>query len=431
MATGEMLAGRYRLDERVGVGGMAEVFRARDTVLQRTVAIKVLRGSVDGLATLERARTETTLLAGLNHHALVTLHDAHISADEPSYLVMEFVDGRTLRELMDDGPVDPADAATILREVAEALHVAHTAGVVHRDIKPANILLTASPLPHEHWRPKVADFGIAYLLDSTRVTTPGMSVGTAAYVAPEQAQGHAPSPPADVYALGIVMIEALSGTRPFADLEGIGGVVARISRTPDIPESIAPQWRGLLERMTALDPGARPTALEIAVAAAGLAASAEGTARPGVPAGADATTAPTRTVATATSATTGATAILPTVPPLPPPPGVAATAPAASRRRRRGLLWGGLAAGALLLAIAVGGAVWLGGAGAPAPMPSEPVGEQSAPAETPSPTPAPVVDDGGSDNSGPGNNNGNGNSGNGGNGNGNGGQGNGRGNGNG
>ncbi|GAA3644139.1 hypothetical protein GCM10022200_30190 [Microbacterium awajiense] len=455
ISTGQVLAGRYRLDERIGAGGMAEVFRAQDAALQRTVAIKVLRATVDGLGTVERARSETTLLAALNHHGLVTLHDAYVAADEPSYLVMEFVDGITLRVLMDRGPLGSAEAAAIARDVAEALHVAHTAGVVHRDIKPANILLTPSPLPHERWRPKVADFGIAHLLDSTRATSPGIGLGTAAYVAPEQAQGATPAPAADVYALGIVLIEALSGTRPFAEAEGIGTVIARMSRPPEIPDTLDPRWQDVLRRMTAIAPEARPTALEVAVAAAGLASASAPEAAP---------TAITAIAPAAAHNATESTAVLPPMPPLP-APGTSAGAPRHRRRapRRRRALWAGAGAAVAASGAAILIALGIGAGDAPSSLPTERVVEQTTvPAEpTPSPNstttadsdpgpqPAAVVgagnsgsgsadsepgngNGGGSDNSGPGNNNSGGNGNGKGNGNGNGnGNGSGSGNGNG
>ena len=138
------------------------------------------------------------------------------------------------------GPVDPQIVASLAIDIAEGLHVAHEHGVVHRDIKPSNVLLWESPLPGREWRAKLADFGIAYLLDSARVTTPGVIVGTMAYIAPEQARGAAPAPAADIYAFGLLLIEALTGARPFGDAEGIGTVVARLSSAPDDPRVAPP-----------------------------------------------------------------------------------------------------------------------------------------------------------------------------------------------
>lgn len=272
LSTGEILDDRYVLHERIGEGGMARVYRAEDTHLQRSVAVKVFREPTDGVESVERALSETTLLASLSHHSLVTVFDARVGSGETSYLVMEHVDGITLRDLIARGPVDPKVVASIAIDVAEGLHVAHEHGVVHRDIKPSNVLLWSSPRPGWEWRAKLADFGIAYLMDTARVTTPGVIVGTMAYVAPEQARGLPPAPAADIYAFGLLLIEALTGERPFGDAEGIGTVVARLSSAPRIPESLHPSWQGLLRGMTAIRPDDRPTALEVVTAASRLAA---------------------------------------------------------------------------------------------------------------------------------------------------------------
>ncbi|MDT0180297.1 serine/threonine-protein kinase [Microbacterium sp. ARD31] len=438
--TGELLDGRYRLLERIGEGGMARVYRAEDTFLQRTTAVKVMRGHVDGLGSVERARSETTLLAGLNHHALVTLFDAQISADDGSYLVMEFVDGITLRDLIAQGPLSPQTAAALTAEIAEALHVAHTAGVVHRDIKPSNVLLGRSPVPGGAWRPKLADFGIAYLVDSTRVTTPGLMVGTIAYLAPEQANGAPPAPPADIYSLGIMVIEAISGSRPWADAEGIGALVARMTSPPSIPQSLPEEWQQLLRGMTATRPDDRPTALEVAMTAARLAGT---TATGGA---VDADTAPVAVVAVAPpvpqagpEAPDDATALMP-----------ATSAPASRRRaneerrqqprRRRALVALVIAIAVLAAALVVFFGVWASGyTASPEPAPSStplvqevgptpeptvadeaPEEAEPAPAQAPAPAPEPAPEPAapsvetagnsgsgnGSANSGPGNNNG-------------------------
>ncbi len=472
LTTGEFLDGRYRLEERIGEGGMARVFRAEDTTLGRTVAVKILRAPVDGLGEIERARSETTLLASLNHHALVTLFDAHVSDSDGSYLVMEYVEGITLRDRIARGPVEPVEAASLTVDIAEALHVAHSAGIVHRDIKPSNVLLWRSPIPGREWRAKVADFGIAYLLDSSRVTTPGLLVGTAAYIAPEQARGAEPAPSADIYALGLVLIEALTGTRPYADAEGIGTVVARLMNPPEVPEWLDEGWRQLLRGMTATLPADRPTALEVVVAAShlvpvvdpadpDLATSAMTAPRTGptailplaaaVAAGAVAARAAAATAAvdrspepvTAPSAvglSGPATAVMA-------PPGSPASSPSRRSRRspehrdrlrrRRLILVGVLAA--LVLASIIGAALWFSSPlGAQEPEPSQPGDEQvvEPPAEeVPVPAPTPVDDNVGTvddpvegDNSGPGNDTGNGNGNSGpGNNNGNGGNGNGKG----
>jgi tRNA A-37 threonylcarbamoyl transferase component Bud32 len=457
LSTGSILDGRYRLDARIGEGGMARVFRAEDAALRRTVAIKVLRGHVDEVGSVARALSETTLLASLSHHSLVTLFDAHVSEDEPSYLVMEYVEGITMRDLIADGPVDAAQMASIAVDIAEGLHIAHSAGVVHRDIKPSNVLLWESPMPGTQWRAKLADFGIAYLLDSPRMTSPGIAVGTVAYIAPEQARGETPAPPADIYAFGIMLIEALTGTRPFADAEGIGTVMARLASPPTIPETLHPAWQGLLRGMTSTQPEDRPTALEVAVAARRLAENDDAAIQPAdqptvamtpptdrtaiLPAaqaapGAAATMAVPATTdpltPRATSPVAAAMVALSEHPSGPLPRGRSAASRAQRARRRRAGVGVAIAVVALLLAVAVGAWV-LSLAGPPAPEPTAPAVIQ--PSEEPSDAPveeqepAPVDqggddtdnsgpgsggggnDGGGNGNSGPGNNNGGGNGG--------------------
>ena len=446
IATGELLDGRYLLRERIGEGGMARVYRADDTHLQRAVAVKVFREPTDAIGSVERALSETTLLASLSHHSLVTVFDARVGTDESSYLVMELVDGITLRDLIARGPVDPRVVASIAIDIAEGLHVAHDHGVVHRDIKPSNVLLWSSPRPGWEWRAKLADFGIAYLMDSARVTTPGVIVGTMAYVAPEQARGVAPAPPADIYAFGLLLIEALTGERPFGEAEGIGTVMARLSAAPRIPESLHPAWQGLLRGMTAIRPDDRPTALEIVATASRLAAMENTIAREN----ADPSTAPIATIAT------GPTQVFPQPAPASPPVAAGAlrrdarmsvaglgiaektdaaapapvlpTVPDDERRpSRRTLLIGAVLAALLAIGIALG-TLWLANSWAaePEPAPTSPVEQVSpaptedapveeapanAPAEEVTPDEAPPADTGGggSDNSGPGNNNGNGN----------------------
>ncbi|WES64746.1 protein kinase [Microbacter sp. GSS18] len=412
--TGEVLDGRYRLVDRIGEGGMARVYRAEDLHLERTVAVKIMRGPASELGSIERARSETTLLASLNHHALVTLYDAELSSDNVTYLVMEHVDGITLRDLIARGPVDPATTAKLAAELAEALHVAHSAGVVHRDIKPSNVLLSPSPVPGAPWRPKLADFGIAYLLDSPRVTTPGLMVGTIAYLAPEQADGAAPAPPADVYSLGIMLIEALSGARPFPHAEGIGALLARMSTPPPIPESLPEQWRQLLRGMTAQRPDDRPTALEVATTASQLAGRTDAAAAVSVPV-IDVTTAavaapllsetiagsrnlpePTRASRSpAPESPTERTAVLPPLPPAPPlatdvaPPEPGAPRAQAATGPRRVSLVAVVLVGALLAAAAVLFGVW---SSASATGPERAVTRTQAPAPTTAPTTAPAED---------------------------------------
>lgn len=240
---------------------MGVVYRARDTLLNRAVAVKVFR---DGATEVARTTAETHLLAGLNHPALVTLFDAHLGAEEPRYLVMEYVDGPTLDERLHRGPLTSAVVARLAADLADALHVAHQAGIVHRDVKPANVLLRTPGVTGEEFSAKLADFGIAHMVDATRLTTPGTIIGSAAYLSPEQVTGEDPRPPADIYSLGLVLLEALTGRKAFAQ-EGLReAVLARLSQDPVVPSEVGGEWGALLTDMTARDPAHRPTARAVA-----------------------------------------------------------------------------------------------------------------------------------------------------------------------
>ncbi|MGC5172644.1 serine/threonine-protein kinase [Micromonospora sp. DT81.3] len=266
-AVGELLDGRYRLEQLIGTGGMASVYRATDETLGRTVAIKAFHPGAAGSADVVRRESEKRLLASLSHPALVTLFDAHLSNDDGAYLVMEYVDGGTLEARIEQGPIAPIDVAALGADLGEALHVAHAAGIVHRDVKPSNVLLRPPLISDHSFRAILADFGIAYLVDTARVTTPGMAMGTAAYIAPEQVRGAEPTPASDIYSLGLVLIESLTGTRAFPQQSPHEAVAARLSMPPVIPGTFGYRWRSLLTAMTALDPQDRPTALEVAARA--------------------------------------------------------------------------------------------------------------------------------------------------------------------
>ncbi|WP_238439424.1 serine/threonine-protein kinase [Microbacterium sp. JZ31] len=266
--TAAMLDGRYRLLECVGKGGMSRVHRAEDTALGRIVAIKLMADMGDEDAA--RARGEVAVLASLSHPALVTLFDAHIGAGQ-DYLVMEFVDGPTLSQLLREGPLPAAETAALATELAEALHAVHRAGIVHRDVKPSNVLLASTDVPGRRFHAKLADFGIAYLLSSDRMTSPGMVMGTAAYLAPEQARGATPTPATDVYALGLILLEALTGEPAFPRTTPVASAVVRQTTRPEIPASVPAGWASLIERMTAPDPADRPSAGEVASETARLA----------------------------------------------------------------------------------------------------------------------------------------------------------------
>ncbi|MCW2797677.1 serine/threonine-protein kinase [Nocardioides sp.] len=251
------LAGRYDLQEVIGRGGMADVYRAADRVLSRAVAIKVLRESAENDTDRARFTSEARTLAGLSHSGLVMVLDAGISAERP-FLVMELVVGPTLSEALAAGPMDSEQVGAIGTQIADALAYAHAQGVVHRDVKPGNVLLDVAG------RVKLADFGIARLIgDTVRHTRTGHAIGTAAYLAPEQVTGGDVRGAADVYSLGLVLLEALTGERAYPG-PPTEAALARLSRAPDVPESLPGAWRSLLTAMTALAPSDRPTAGEAA-----------------------------------------------------------------------------------------------------------------------------------------------------------------------
>lgn len=263
---GDVLDDRYRLTGLLGAGGMGRVYRADDLLLGRAVAVKVVHAAAADAPLDDRVRSETTLLASLSHPALVTLYDARLSGEGARYLVMELLDGPTLADRIDGGPLPPDELTAVAENLAEALHIVHQAGIVHRDIKPSNILLATSPIPGMPVRAKLADFGIAHLLDSARITQPGLAVGTAGYLAPEQVRGAAPAPASDVYSLGLVLREAATATRAFAPALGNEQLFARLNGDPDLPATLTPRWRELLVGMLARDPAARPTALDVLLA---------------------------------------------------------------------------------------------------------------------------------------------------------------------
>ena len=239
--TGTLLAGRYRFEQRIAVGGMAEVWEAVDQVLDRPVAIKVLHPHLAGdQAFVERFRREAIAAARLTHPSIVAIYDTHSSEGEEA-IVMELVRGMSLRKHLDDtGALTAPEAVAIGVRVAEALATAHRAGLVHRDIKPANILLC------EDERVMVADFGIAKLTDADH-TTEGTVLGTAKYLAPEQVSGTAVDARTDLYSLGIVLYEMVCGRVPFSGDTDTATVLARLHQDPTPPRQIRPEVPQALE----------------------------------------------------------------------------------------------------------------------------------------------------------------------------------------
>ena len=258
--------GPYKIIEQLGAGGMGEVYRARDTKLERDVAIKVLPDDLaadpDRLARFER---EAKLLAALNHANVGSIHGLE-ETDGVHFLVLELIEGESLERRLQRGPIPVPEALDIARQIAEALEAAHDAGIIHRDVKPANVLLTAKG------GVKVLDFGIAKstLLDgaangalteqATSLTVDGTLMGTPPYMSPEQIRGQEADKRADIWALGCVLYEMLAGRRAF-DRETVADTLAAILESePDwrtLPSDLPPALESLLRRALAKDPGAR------------------------------------------------------------------------------------------------------------------------------------------------------------------------------
>ncbi|MBI2213986.1 MAG: serine/threonine protein kinase [Acidobacteria bacterium] len=261
---GEMVGGRYQLVAPLGRGGFGHVYRARDQKLDRIVAIKLMHdaGSGPDHEARQRVLRETRANARLQHPHIVTLHDA---GEDPRglYLVLEYVAGTSLEEVLAAGPLPPERAAEVLRECAEALAAAHSQGIVHRDIKPANILIDDSG------RVKIADFGIARLLGESHTTDRGTIVGTPNYMAPEQIDGRGVGPAADIFELGCVAYEMISGRPPFhggTPSEVIGRILRGVpDPLPPLQASMQPMV-DLVTQMLLKSPADRPLPTSIIAA---------------------------------------------------------------------------------------------------------------------------------------------------------------------
>ncbi|HJR45268.1 MAG TPA: Stk1 family PASTA domain-containing Ser/Thr kinase [Actinomycetota bacterium] len=234
-ADGKTYGGRYQVIERVGLGGMAEVYRARDDLLGREVAVKVLSDRLSSdKSFVERFRREAQAAANLSHPNIVSLYD-YGSDEGANFIVMELIDGRGLEAVIsDDGPLLPERAAEIASDVARALERAHTTGLVHRDIKPSNIMITS------YGQTKVTDFGIARALGDGEqtMTQTGMVIGTASYLSPEQAQGNPVDVRSDVYALGCVLYEMLTGRPPFTGDTPLSIAYKHVRENPEKPSGV-------------------------------------------------------------------------------------------------------------------------------------------------------------------------------------------------
>jgi eukaryotic-like serine/threonine-protein kinase len=261
---GVKLGNRYRLDERIASGGMGDVWRGTDEVLGRTVAVKILLPALlDEPGFAERFRGEARTMATINHPGVVDIYD-YGSDQQVAFLVMEYIEGDALsRTLSRVGRLTPGRTMALVAQAAEALHAAHEKGIVHRDVKPGNLLV----------RPNgtlvLTDFGIARSAMVGQLTAAGAVLGTASYISPEQAAGEPATPASDIYALGVVAYQCLSGRRPFEGDNPLEIAMKHVRETPrPLPPDIPPAVRAIVERAMAKNPTERwPTAAALAAVA--------------------------------------------------------------------------------------------------------------------------------------------------------------------
>jgi len=287
---GTVLGGRYRLIELLGQGGMATIYRARDTQLERDVAVKVLRPEYgrdpDFFA---RFRQEAQSAASLNHPSVVAVHDYGTDEAGP-FIVMELVDGEDLASIIRrSGPLPPRQAARLAAEIGRAIAAAHESGFIHRDIKPGNVLVT------REGRAKVTDFGIARALAEAQFTLPGTTIGSVHYFSPEQARGEPAGPPSDIYSLGIVLYELLTGRRPWEGDTAAAIATARLTGPVPSPSAarsgVPPALEAIDRKAMAQKPEDRfPTAMAMVEALERYIAEDRAAAAAGAAAGATAVT---------------------------------------------------------------------------------------------------------------------------------------------
>ncbi len=267
------LAERYRLNTLIGGGGMGEVWKAHDEVLNREVAVKVIRAHLAEDETIrERLRTEAQLAGSLHHPGIVDVYDygehQEVDGRTTPFLVMPLIDGVSLSAMLKSRVALPVgETMAIIAEMAEALQAAHEEGIVHRDLKPANVMLTTAG------RVMILDFGIARSTEGESLTQTGALIGTADYLSPEQAAGRQATFASDLYALGIVAYTCLTGVPPFHRETDIATALAHVqSPVPDLPdELVASGVEPLITGLLAKEPSQRPAPSEVAAFAAGLA----------------------------------------------------------------------------------------------------------------------------------------------------------------
>lgn len=278
--SGITLGGRFQLTDRIAIGGMGEVWKARDQILGRIVAIKILKEEYTGdPGFLQRFRAEARHTALLNHIGIANVFD-YGEEGGSAYLVMELVPGQPLSALIErERVMSPDRTMSIIAQTARALAAAHAQGLVHRDVKPGNLLI----LPDG--RVKITDFGIARIADQVPLTATGQVMGTAQYLAPEQATGQQATGSSDIYSLGVIGYECLAGRRPFTGESQIAIALAQVNdNPPPLDESIPANHRALIMSMLAKDPAERPaTATKLAEAADAIRAGNIDAARAAVP----------------------------------------------------------------------------------------------------------------------------------------------------
>ena len=258
---GNLLVGRYRLDEPIGTGWFSEVWRATDAALSRPVAVKLLHPAyAQQPGALARFRAEALHAAAVWHENITHIYDYDEPAEGPQpYLVMELVDGPSLAGVLAGGPLDAARTMDVVAQAAAGLQAAHAMGLVHRDIRPGNLLLASSGTV------KITDWGISHAIDSVPSTVTGIVTGTAEYLAPERIAGAQAAPASDLYALGVVAYECLAGAPPFVGEPPDVACAHRDHPVPPLPGSVPADVSALVMQLVAKDPAWRPgSAAEVA-----------------------------------------------------------------------------------------------------------------------------------------------------------------------
>ncbi len=383
---GVTFGGRYELDSRIAIGGMGEVWEATDHVIGRTVAIKILKDEYMGdPGFLERFRAEARHAALVNHEGIASVFD-YGEENGSAFLVMELVPGEALSTILErDGSLSADKTLDIVAQTSAALQAAHAAGLVHRDIKPGNLLITPDG------RVKITDFGIARIADQVPLTATGQVMGTVQYLSPEQASGHPASPATDIYSLGIVAYECLTGKRPFTGESQVAIAMAQINeQPPPLPATIPVPVQNLVMAMIAKKPEERPaSAAAVARAATALRRGDVAAAAAAVPAVATGVIEGDEITQLITPGeTAAATRILPSGgDPLPRAMADPTAQVAAPPRKRSPWTWP-LVALIVLLLLVLGGTVWALFFNEPAPEPTNTTTSGTpSPSVTPTPTP--------------------------------------------